>query len=47
MNENPEGTVNEREDRLSLGRKMRERIMGPGVAPGTPATQELAPFFSR
>lgn len=26
---------------------MRERIMGAGVAPGTPATQELAPFFSR
>ncbi len=47
MNEDPEGTVNEREDRLSLGRSTRERIMGPGVAPGTPATQELAPFFSR
>jgi 4-carboxymuconolactone decarboxylase len=26
---------------------MREQIMGPGVPPGTPATQELAPFFSR
>jgi 4-carboxymuconolactone decarboxylase len=25
---------------------MREQIMGPGVPPGTPATQELAPFFS-
>ena len=47
MNENSEGTVNAREDRLSLGVRTRERIMGPGVAPGTPATQELAPFFSR
>lgn len=37
----------ESDDRLQRGRRMREQIMGPGVAPGTPATQELAPFFSR
>ena len=35
------------EDRLTRGRKMRERIMGAGLLPGTPATQELAPFFSQ
>ena len=35
------------EERLDRGRRMREQIMGPGVPPGTPATQELAPFFSR
>ena len=39
--------VNEGEDRLTRGRKMRERIMGAGLLPGTPATQELAPFFSQ
>jgi 4-carboxymuconolactone decarboxylase len=39
--------VNDSEDRLTRGRKTREQIMGAGVAPGTPATQELAPFFSR
>jgi 4-carboxymuconolactone decarboxylase len=39
--------VNENDDRLTRGRKVREQIMGAGVAPGTPATQELAPFFSR
>ncbi|MDR7554078.1 MAG: carboxymuconolactone decarboxylase family protein [Armatimonadota bacterium] len=33
-------------DRVARGRRMREEIMGPGVPPGTPATQELAPFFS-
>jgi 4-carboxymuconolactone decarboxylase len=42
-----ERTTHEAEDRLARGRKSRERIMGPGVPPGTPATQELAPFFSR
>jgi len=35
------------EDRFTRGRAMREKIMGAGVAPGTPATQELAPFFSQ
>ena len=39
--------MNENDDRLTRGRKVREQIMGAGVAPGTPATQELAPFFSR
>lgn len=39
--------MKESEERLTRGRNMRERIMGAGVAPGTPATQELAPFFSR
>jgi 4-carboxymuconolactone decarboxylase len=39
--------VNEGEGRLTRGRKMRERIMGAGLLPGTPATQELAPFFSQ
>jgi 4-carboxymuconolactone decarboxylase len=42
-----ENAVNDSEDRLTRGRKTREQIMGAGVAPGTPATQELAPFFSR
>jgi len=42
-----EGTVNENQDRLTRGREVREQIMGAGVAPGTPATQQLAPFFSR
>jgi len=37
----------ESDERLQRGRRMREQIMGAGVAPGTPATQELAPFFSR
>ena len=35
------------EDRFTRGRAIREKIMGAGVAPGTPATQELAPFFSQ
>jgi len=35
------------DQRLARGKKMREQMMGPGVAPGTPATQELAPFFSQ
>ncbi|HEU5298375.1 MAG TPA: carboxymuconolactone decarboxylase family protein [bacterium] len=34
-------------ERLERGKKIREEIMGPGVPPGTPATQELAPFFSQ
>ncbi|MGH2378428.1 MAG: carboxymuconolactone decarboxylase family protein [Candidatus Limnocylindria bacterium] len=34
------------EDRLARGRATREKVMGVGVAPGTPATGELAPFFS-
>jgi 4-carboxymuconolactone decarboxylase len=38
--------VSEGDDRLTRGRKMRERIMGAGLLPGTPATQELAPYFS-
>lgn len=47
MDENLKRAADAGEDRLQRGRAMRERIMGPGVAPGTPATQELAPFFSR
>lgn len=47
MTDHPEDTARAVEDRLARGRKMREEIMGPGVPPGTPATQELAPFFSR
>lgn len=47
MDENPKRAADAGDDRLQRGRAMRERIMGPGVAPGTPATQELAPFFSR
>ncbi|MGH2403366.1 MAG: carboxymuconolactone decarboxylase family protein [bacterium] len=47
MTEHPTDTASAAEDRLARGRKMREEIMGPGVPPGTPATQELAPFFSR
>ncbi len=47
MDDKRERTTQETEDRLARGRKSRERIMGPGVPPGTPATQELAPFFSR
>lgn len=39
--------MSDTDDRLTRGRKMRDEIMGPGVPPGTPATQELAPFFSR
>ena len=39
--------MNENQDRLTRGREVREQIMGAGVAPGTPATQQLAPFFSR
>lgn len=35
------------DERLARGKDMRERIMGAGVPPGTPATTELAPFFSR
>jgi 4-carboxymuconolactone decarboxylase len=35
------------EERLARGKAMRERIMGAGGPPGTPATSELAPFFSR
>jgi 4-carboxymuconolactone decarboxylase len=42
-----EGTVTDNEERLKRGRAVREQIMGAGVPPGTPATQELAPFFSR
>ncbi|MGH2376369.1 MAG: carboxymuconolactone decarboxylase family protein [Candidatus Methylomirabilaceae bacterium] len=47
MTDHPKDTAREVEDRLARGRQMREEIMGPGVPPGTPATQELAPFFSR
>ncbi|MGH2450750.1 MAG: carboxymuconolactone decarboxylase family protein [Candidatus Limnocylindria bacterium] len=36
----------DQEDRHARGRATRERVMGAGVAPGTPATGELAPFFS-
>ncbi len=36
----------EQGDRLARGRVTREKLMGAGVAPGTPATGELAPFFS-
>lgn len=39
--------MSDTDDRFMRGRKMRDEIMGPGVPPGTPATQELAPFFSR
>jgi alkylhydroperoxidase/carboxymuconolactone decarboxylase family protein YurZ len=38
--------MTEQNDRLARGRATRERVMGAGVAPGTPATGELAPFFS-
>lgn len=34
------------DDRLARGKATRERVMGAGVAPGTPATGELAPYFS-
>lgn len=47
MTNKPKATTHEAEDRLARGQRMREEIMGPGVPPGTPATQELAPFFSR
>lgn len=46
VDEDQKATVNQGGDRMSRGRRMRERIMGAGVPPGTPATQELAPFFS-
>lgn len=39
--------MNDGDERLAHGKRMRERIMGAGVPPGTPATGELAPFFSR
>jgi len=39
--------MSDNDERFTRGRKMRDEIMGPGVPPGTPATQELAPFFSR
>jgi 4-carboxymuconolactone decarboxylase len=38
--------MSQSQERLERGRALRERMLGPG-APGTPATQELAPFFSR
>jgi 4-carboxymuconolactone decarboxylase len=47
MSDDRHHTGTDNEERLRLGQTMRERIMGPGVPPGTPATQELAPFFSR
>lgn len=47
MDKDRDGTAHDSEERLARGRKMREQIMGAGVPPGTPATQELAPFFSR
>ncbi len=39
--------MSDNDERFTRGRKMRDEIMGPGVPPGTPATQALAPFFSR
>lgn len=39
--------MSESDERLARGKAMRERTMGAGVPPGTPATSELAPFFSR
>ncbi len=47
MSDHHDKTMPETDERLARGRQMREQMMGPGVAPGTPATQELAPFFSR
>jgi alkylhydroperoxidase/carboxymuconolactone decarboxylase family protein YurZ len=47
VNDDPGHIANKDADRLSRGRRMREQIMGPGVPPGTPATQDLAPFFSQ
>jgi 4-carboxymuconolactone decarboxylase len=37
--------MSEPADRRERGQRKREDVSGPG-APGTPATQELAPFFS-
>ncbi|MGH2499350.1 MAG: carboxymuconolactone decarboxylase family protein [Candidatus Limnocylindria bacterium] len=39
--------MSDTEDRLARGRAARARIMGSDVPPGTPATGELAPFFSQ
>ncbi|MDR7522699.1 MAG: carboxymuconolactone decarboxylase family protein [Armatimonadota bacterium] len=47
MSDHPEPTTTQSDERLTRGRRVREQIMGAGVPPGTPATQELAPFFSR
>ncbi len=35
------------DERLARGRAVRERIHGAGSPPGTPATTELAPYFSQ
>lgn len=47
MDKQKRAAAGENEARLERGRRTREEIMGPGVPPGTPATQELAPFFSQ
>ena len=47
MSDDRKDIVPDAGERLARGRRMREEMMGPGVAPGTPATQELAPFFSQ
>ena len=47
MSEHRDKMAFDADERLARGKKMREQMMGPGVAPGTPATQELAPFFSQ
>jgi 4-carboxymuconolactone decarboxylase len=39
--------VTDAEDRLARGKAARERIHGVGSPPGTPATSELAPYFSK
>lgn len=39
--------MSDSDERLARGKAMREQIMGAGMPPGTPATTELAPFFSR
>lgn len=38
--------MTEANERLARGRATRERIHGVGSPPGTPATSELAPYFS-
>lgn len=39
--------MTEANERLARGRAARERIHGAGSPPGTPATSELAPYFSQ
>ena len=39
--------MTEANERLARGKAARERIHGVGSPPGTPATTELAPYFSQ